>query len=144
MSQKINGTYVHSALNNIGLLSLIAGLIVIEYNKISHAGTHFDSTHAVLGLITYILLGLQGIIGFTAFFTPKLYGSVANAKSLYKYHRTSGYFVLLMMFATVAAATRTTYNVGVLHINLWAVLAILIITLVGIVPRIRPVKLGVK
>ena len=38
--QKINGAYTHSALNNLGSAGLIAGLIIIEYNKIDHGGEH--------------------------------------------------------------------------------------------------------
>lgn len=140
--QKIAGAYTHSALNNIGVLLLIAGLVVIEYNKIKSNGKHFYSLHGRLGLVTYCLFAFQALVGLTVFFTPKLYGSVANAKSLYKYHRMSGYLVLILGFATVAAATTTTFNKQTLHIQLWAVIVAALITLVGIVPRIKKTKLG--
>ncbi|KAI9046595.1 hypothetical protein LZ554_009339 [Drepanopeziza brunnea f. sp. 'monogermtubi'] len=140
--QKRKGTVSHFILNNLALDALIAGLLVIEYNKFSHNGSHFVSTHAILGLITYILLGIQALVGFTAYYVPQLYGSVDNAKSLYKWHRMSGYLVLTLMLATVAAATQTDYNLNVLDIKLWAVLVTSALVLIGIVPRIKKQKLG--
>ncbi|KAK2629950.1 hypothetical protein QTJ16_000770 [Diplocarpon rosae] len=141
-AQKRQGTVSHFILNNVALDALVAGLIVIEYNKISHSGTHFVSAHAILGLITYILLGIQAFVGFTVYYVPKLYGSVDNAKSLYKWHRLSGYLVLTLLLATVAAATQTDYNKNVLGIKLWAVLISAVLILVGVIPRIKKQKLG--
>jgi hypothetical protein len=141
-SQKRQGTLAHFSLNTFGLDLLVAGLVIIEYNKISHGGVHFESPHAILGLITYILLAIQATVGFTAYFLPKLYGSVDQAKSLYKWHRLSGYVVLTVMLATVAAATQTYYNQTVLHIKLWAILVSAVLVLVGILPRIKKQKLG--
>jgi general stress protein CsbA len=142
--QKRQGTTTHFLLNNFGIDALIAGLIVIEYNKFSHNGAHFESPHAILGLVTYIFLAIQAFVGFTQYYTPRLYGSVDNAKSLYKYHRASGYVVLMLMLATVAAATQTDYNKNVLDIKLWAVLIPAILVLVGVIPRIQQHKLGLK
>jgi len=116
--------------------------VIIEYNKISHGGTHFESPHAILGLITYIFLLIQALIGLTAYFFPKVYGSVDTAKSLYKWHRLSGYIILVLLLATVAAATQTDYNKNVLDIKLWAVLISAVLVLVGVLPRIKKQKLG--
>ena len=85
---------------------------------------------------------MQAFVGITAFFTPGLYGGEANAKSLYKYHRVSGYLVLGLMLATVCAATQTDFNKGVLGMQLWAVIVSSVLVLAGIVPRIKPAKLG--
>lgn len=57
--------------------------------------------HAYLGVVTYALLVVQALVGATAFFTPGLYGGVGKAKSLYKWHRMSGYLLLVVMFVTV-------------------------------------------
>ncbi|MCJ1453285.1 hypothetical protein MMC28_003631 [Mycoblastus sanguinarius] len=140
--QKRTGTYIHSALNGTSILTLLAGLIVIEYNKISHAGTHFESPHAILGLITYIVFLIQAIVGITQYYTPSLYGGEGKAKSVWKYHRMSGYVLLVLSFATVAAATQTGFNKMLLHIKLWPVIVTAVITLVGILPRIKKQKLG--
>lgn len=140
--QKKQGTYTHAALNDIALLAAIAGLVVIEYNKFDHNGVHFESPHAILGLVTYILVILQALVGFTQYFTPGLYGGVENAKALYKYHRVAGYLTLLVMLATICAATQTDFNVTTLGMQLWAVVVTCVILLVGIVPRMRLNKFG--
>ncbi|KAL8865896.1 MAG: hypothetical protein Q9174_006627 [Haloplaca sp. 1 TL-2023] len=140
--QKKQGTNIHATLNITSILTLIAALVVIEYNKISHGGAHFESPHAILGLITYILFFLQAIVGIAQYFTPSVFGSVENAKSIYKYHRMSGYVILILSFATIAAATQTGFNKNVLHMQLWAIVVASIITLAGVLPRIKKQKLG--
>ncbi|KAF2426218.1 hypothetical protein EJ08DRAFT_651896 [Tothia fuscella] len=140
--QKRQGTYAHAAFNNLAMLSLIAGLVCIEVNKINHNGTHFESPHAIMGLTTYILLIIQAIVGITQYFAPSLYGGVDNAKKIYKYHRVLGYVIFTLMLTTVCAATQTDYNKGVLGIQLWAVIVASVLTLAGVVPRIKKQKLG--
>lgn len=81
-------------------------------------------------------------MGFTQYFVPSLYGSVDKAKSIYKWHRISGYLVMVLMLATVAAATQTDYNKNILHIKLWAILLTAVLILVGVLPRIKKQKLG--
>ena len=142
-SQKHLGTNIHATLNLTAFASLIAGLVIIEYNKFAHhAPAHFNSTHGILGLVTYVLLVVQVLIGLAQFYTPSLFGSVNNAKSIYKYHRMSGYLILVMFFATVYAATYTAFNIDKLHIQLWAVVVASVLVLVGVVPRIKKQKLG--
>ncbi|KAI4116130.1 MAG: hypothetical protein LQ345_003390 [Seirophora villosa] len=140
--QKKQGTNLHAVFNLTSILTLIAALVVIEYNKISHGGEHFKSPHAILGLITYILFFLQAIVGIAQYYIPALFGGVDNAKKVYKYHRMSGYLILLMSFITIAAATQTGTNKNSLHIQLWIVIVASVATLVGIVPRIKKQKLG--
>ncbi|EMC96004.1 hypothetical protein BAUCODRAFT_34772 [Baudoinia panamericana UAMH 10762] len=140
--QKKQGTFVHAALNDIAALAAVAGLVVIECTKVQHHGAHFQSVHAILGLITYILVAMQALVGITQFFTPGLYGSVDNAKALYKYHRACGYLTLLVMLATVCAATQTTFNKNVLGMQLWAVVVASVIVVLGVGARIKPSKFG--
>lgn len=115
---------------------------MIEYNKFDHNGTHFESPHAILGLVTYILVILQAFVGVTQYFTPGLYGGENNAKALYKYHRVSGYVTIVLMLATICAATYTTFNINALGMQLWAIVVASVVTLVGLAPRIRLSKLG--
>lgn len=140
--QKKQGTNIHAVLNATSIATLLAALIIIEYNKIAHGGIHFVSPHAILGLITYIFFAIQAFVGVTQYYTPQLYGGVDNAKKLYKYHRASGYVILILSLATVCAATQTDYNKATLHINLWGVLVASVILLVGLLPRIKKQKLG--
>ena len=81
-------------------------------------------------------------MGFTQYFVPQLYGGVENAKKIWKYHRASGYVVFTLMLATVAAATQTGFNKNVLHMQLWAIIVASVLTLAGILPRIKKQKLG--
>lgn len=83
-------------------------------------------------------------MGFTQYYVPQLYGGVDKAKAIYKWHRISGYVILTLMLATVAAATQTTFNVKVLEIKLWAVLVTAALVLIGVIPRIKKQKLGLS
>ncbi|KAG9234472.1 eukaryotic cytochrome b561-domain-containing protein [Amylocarpus encephaloides] len=139
--QKRQGTIAHFTLMNVAFDTLIAGLVVIEYNKGRDPHAHFKSAHAYLGVITYILLVIQALIGFTAYFVPRLYGGVENAKSLYKYHRMSGYVILVLLLVTVCLATQIDF-VKTIGIKLWAVLVCSILILIGVVPRIKKHKFG--
>ena len=63
-------------------MALISGLIIIEMNKASHPETRFTHYHGVMGLITYILVLLQALIGFSQFYIPnQVFGSVAKRES---------------------------------------------------------------
>lgn len=78
------------------------------------------------------------------YFAPGLLGGVENAKRVYKWHRASGYAVLLLLFITVGAATFTAFNVNSLHIKLRSVVVSSVLVWVGIVPRIRLAKFGLR
>lgn len=85
---------------------------------------------------------LQTLVGITQYFTPGLYGGEDNAKALYKYHRVFGYVTLLVMLATICAATQTGFNVDTLQMQLWAVVVACVIIVIGIAPRVRLHKFG--
>ncbi|KAF4989123.1 hypothetical protein FDECE_14807 [Fusarium decemcellulare] len=142
--QKRIGQRVHASLNLFAFLLLVAGVTIIEYNKFSHNGDHFVSVHGYLGVITSIILLIQYAVGFTMWATPALYGGEHNAKSIWKYHRWSGYVILTLLLATVVSAVETDYNKNVLKLKLWATLVLAIVTLVGVLPRIQKQKLGFK
>ncbi|KAF2195762.1 hypothetical protein K469DRAFT_734227 [Zopfia rhizophila CBS 207.26] len=143
-AQKRAGTLHHFGLNGLGVSALLVGLIIIEISKRGPDHAHFESPHSILGLITYILLFIQAIIGFTQYFTPSVYGSVERARSVWKYHRMSGYVVVALGLATICAASWTTYSLYVLHIQHWAVITASVLVLVGLLPRIKLQKLGIK
>ena len=87
---------------------------------------------------------VQAVVGITQYYTPELYGGVGKAKAVWKYHRVSGYVILTLSLVTICAATQTGFNKNALHIQLWAVITASVITLVGVVPRIKLQKLGYK
>jgi cytochrome b-561 len=142
--QKRAGQWIHATLNLLAFLSLAAGVIIIEYNKVANNQPHFHSVHGYLGVITSIILLLQYFVGFTMWATPSLYGGDEKAKAIWKYHRYSGYTILVLLLATVCSATQTTYNVGVLKVKLWATILLSVLILIGIVPRIQKQKLGFR
>lgn len=142
--QKRSGTLAHFLFHIGGVSALTAGLVIIEINKAGPGHEHFTSPHAILGLTFYILIYLQAIVGFTQYYTPNLYGGVDKAKSVYKYHRISGYVIATLGLATICAATWTTYNLNVGHMQHWAVIVASVLVLAGTVPRIRLSKFGLK
>lgn len=141
-AQKQVGQKVHAGLNLLAFASFVVGVVVIEVNKVKNNGPHFHSVHAYLGVITSIWILIQYFVGFTMFATPALYGGEAKAKQIWKYHRMSGYGLLLSMLATVTSAVETPYNKNVLGLKLWAMIVISIFMLVGVYPRIKKQKLG--
>ncbi|KAE8354134.1 hypothetical protein BDV28DRAFT_131663 [Aspergillus coremiiformis] len=139
--QKLKGTRIHYAIQTVSVAAFSAAFIIIEVNKGNHA--RFTSPHGVMGLITYILIIIQAVGGVIQYFAPvKILGSVDNGKKLYKYHRLSGYVLLLLELATVAAATRTSYNLAVLSIPLWGVIVGAVLVISGTGSRIKKRKLG--
>ncbi|KAK7179523.1 hypothetical protein DPSP01_011959 [Paraphaeosphaeria sporulosa] len=142
--QKRTGTLIHALFHLFGLAALLAGLVVIEINKAGPGHEHFASPHAILGLTFYIAIFLQALVGFTQYYTPSLYGGVDQAKAIYKYHRVSGYVIATLGLATVCASSWTTYSLGVAHIQHWAVIVASVLVLLGVVPRIKLSKLGLK
>ena len=96
-----------------------------------------------MGVITYVLLVVQALIGFAQFYLPNaVFGSVDTAKSVYKYHRASGYVILFFSLATVCAATYTPANSGLLMIQPWSVIVASVLVVLGVVPRIKKYKFG--
>jgi len=108
----------------------------VEWHKRRSGIGHFESPHAILGLVIYVLLLLQAFVGFTQYFVPRLYGGVENAKSLYKYHRVSGYLILILVLVNVALASLTYYAGNILGIKLWSTIVGGIFVVIGVFPRV--------
>ncbi|PYH93633.1 cytochrome b561 [Aspergillus ellipticus CBS 707.79] len=139
--QKRLGTTIHYSIQIVSVIAFISAFIIIEINKGDHA--RFTSPHGVLGLVTYIFIILQALGGVVQYFLPvQILGSVDRGKSLYKYHRHSGYTLLLLELATVVAATQTTYNLNILSIPLWGILLASVLIVLGLGARIKKHKLG--
>lgn len=113
-------------------------------NKASHPETRFQSVHGKVGLVTYILIVIQFIVGVLQFYFPSLLGGVETAKSIYKYHRMSGYAILVLGLATVCLAVLTSFNKNTMHMKLWSVVTTAALVVVGVAPRIKLSKLGLK
>lgn len=140
--QKTRGARLHAAIQLISTLLFVSGFIAIEVKKGSSA--RLISPHGILGLTTYISVVLQALVGVVQFFFPvAILGSVDAGKRVYKYHRWTGYILLLLEMATVVAATQTTYNLIAIHISLGPVVVAAILTLAGVGARIKKQKLGI-
>ncbi|KAH9908032.1 eukaryotic cytochrome b561-domain-containing protein [Xylariomycetidae sp. FL2044] len=140
--QKQVGQKIHAGLNLLAFAIFIVGVVSIEVNKFKSNGPHFHSVHGYLGVIASIMFLVQYIVGFTMFAVPKLYGGEAKAKSIWKYHRMSGYVLLLVLMATIISATKTEYNEKVLGLKLWAMIVIMVLLIIGVYPRIKKQKMG--
>lgn len=138
--QKTLGTYIHSAILAVSVSAFTAAVVIIEVNKGDHK--RLTSIHGIMGLITYIIIILQALVGVAQFYLPKpIFGSVENGRKFYKYHRISGYVLLVLELATISAATQTDFNQNVLHIPLWVVLVAATLVILGVGARIRKQKL---
>ncbi|KAI2634272.1 eukaryotic cytochrome b561-domain-containing protein [Hypomontagnella submonticulosa] len=140
--QKQVGQKIHAGLNFLAFAIFAVGVISIEVNKFKSNGAHFHSVHGYLGAIASFWFLAQYVVGFTMFAVPQLYGGEAKAKSIWKYHRSSGYVLLLLLCATITSATQTDYNIAVLGLKLWAMIVIVVLMIIGIFPRIKKQKLG--
>ena len=143
VEQKRIGQRVHGILHLASLCAFIAGVTVIEYNKISNGLGHFKSAHGYIGVITCIVIILQYLVGFTMWAVPVLYGGEENARKVWKYHRSSGYLVLALLIASLMSAARTDFMI-VLGMPFWVMVVGCVTLLLGIIPRIHPYKLGFK
>lgn len=142
---KTAGARAHAALNLASFLLFAAGVLLIEANKIKQGpASHFHSVHGYLGVATSAVLVAQYALGFAMWGVPGLLGGVARAKSVWKYHRMSGYLLYALLAATVLSAVWTDFNVNVLDLKLWVMCLVLALLLLGVYPRLHPQKLGIR
>jgi len=141
--QKREGTYVHAGFVILAALCFYGALAAILVHKKRAGMSHFESPHAILGVIIYSVLLLQAFIGFTQYFVPGLYGGVDNAKAVYKYHRLSGYLLLTLFLVNVILASLTPYGGRVLNLKSWGVALVGVLTVAGVFPRIKKQKIRI-
>jgi hypothetical protein len=141
--QKRRGTYVHATFNGLAALFFFTALTVVIWHKQTNHFPHFESIHAYLGIIIYGLLLIQAFVGFTQYFAQGLYGSVDKAKALYKYHRVSGYIILLLYLVNIVLATKLDYGDKILHIKTWGAVLASVLVIFGVYPRIKKQKIAI-
>ncbi|GAA5924416.1 cytochrome b561 domain-containing protein [Sporobolomyces koalae] len=142
---KQKGQTLHQTFQGVATLSIIAGATFIIYNKAAHGAAHFTTWHAKVGLITLCVVLLQAVFGAVAVFAPSLVGGEGKAKSLYKYHRMSGYIGLALLLATPALALWSDWmvnNSSQAQRNLIG--AGFILAAAGAVLRVETSKLGLR
>ena len=118
-TQKKKGAFIHAALNGTAVTLLMAGFGVILANKIRSGNKHFQSPHAICGLIAYAFIPCVSLFGNLMFFFPNMLGGENQAKSFYKFHRMFGYVCLVLLLAVAIGSTETYYVKNVLHLQAW-------------------------
>ncbi|KAI9452316.1 hypothetical protein F5148DRAFT_512976 [Russula earlei] len=99
---KAEGLDRHQTAMGIGLTSILLGTTAIYNQKASHHAPHITSWHATFGLTTVSWLILQALIGGgSVWFGGAAFGGGQKAKRVWKYHRLSGYILLLFLLTTV-------------------------------------------
>ncbi|KAG8933493.1 hypothetical protein FRC01_008919 [Tulasnella sp. 417] len=102
---KRKGQLYHQIFGGLALTSITLGFTAMIANKASHGWRHFASWHARFGLLTYILLVIQALVGAgSLWFGGAVMGGGEKAKAVYKYHRASGYTIITLMLVTVHLA----------------------------------------
>lgn len=141
--QKSWAGQLHGFLNTASVGFFLAGYGVIFYNKYSNNAPHLTTWHALFGITTYIFLVIAMLAGVAQFYFPVvLFGSVAKAKGFYKYHRLSGYFILILTILTTLLSLESSYNVNVLQISYWTVLPACAVFGLGLFAGIDKKRLG--
>ncbi|GAA5886900.1 hypothetical protein JCM5296_005185 [Sporobolomyces johnsonii] len=111
---KKKGLQLHQVFQYTALPLILTGAAFIVANKTLHNARHFTTWHATFGILTLGLIVLQ--IGFGAFvvYSPliSVLGGEGKAKSLWKYHRMSGYLTLTLLILTPLLALASDWVVN--------------------------------
>jgi len=76
------------------------------------------------------------------FYFPTTFGTLEKAKSLYKYHRLSGYIVWSLVLVNCILGTQSTWFLGVWD-NTWVWVVLGVLAVLGVGSRIRGTKMRV-
>ncbi|KAL5504312.1 hypothetical protein ACEPAH_8386 [Sanghuangporus vaninii] len=146
---KVRGLARHQlVILGIGLPSIIIGTVVIFANKSIHEAPHFVTWHATFGLIAVVWMVIQMLLGgLSVWFGGRAFGGGMKAKSVWKYHRASGYLLFPLFLMTIAVGgnysdwTTSKANVGV-RVLLYTLAPIF--ALVGLWSRVRLSKMNFR
>lgn len=142
-AHKTMGGQVHGILNSLSAVLYMAGFLLINYNKQANNAAHITTWHARFGITTYGLLAGAFGVGIAQFWFPvEVFGSVAKAKGFYKYHRLTGYAIVVLASVTTLLSLESSYNVSVLHIPYYLVVPGLAIVVGGLSSGIKLARLG--
>jgi len=95
----------HQVIQIGALLTLTAGTGAIVLNKLSHNAPHLISWHAYMGVVAYAWLCMQSAMGVASvWWKGRAFGGMVKAKRMWKWHRISGYALLLWMLGTAFLA----------------------------------------
>jgi hypothetical protein len=81
--------------------AILLGTTAMIYTKYSHGAPHFTTWHSKFGLVSIIWITLQVSIGAgSVWFGGAIFGGGEKAKTVYKYHRLSGYVLFSWLLVT--------------------------------------------
>ncbi|KAH9981506.1 hypothetical protein BGW80DRAFT_1270544 [Lactifluus volemus] len=99
---KAAGLQRHQTAMLIGLTSILLGTSAMVYYKGSHGAPHFTTWHGTFGILTLSWLVFQSALGaLSVWFGGAAFGGANKAKLVWKYHRLSGYILLLLLLTTI-------------------------------------------
>ncbi|KAI9333331.1 hypothetical protein DFJ73DRAFT_50259 [Zopfochytrium polystomum] len=95
---------VHTALQSTALLCLFIAIGTVYYMRAVTNKSHWESTHAKLGLSTLLSACLIAALGAAAYFAPKrFFGSILRSRTMgLKPHRYIGMLTIALSFLTVS------------------------------------------
>ncbi|KAK4049691.1 hypothetical protein OIV83_003966 [Microbotryomycetes sp. JL201] len=147
IAAKQKGLQLHQVFQLLALPLIVAGSAVIVYNKVVNNGKHLYSWHGWFGAATLFLIVLQITFGAIVVYTPltRLVGGVGRAKSLWKYHRLSGYVTLALLLITPLLALDSDWIKNNTSESERLVMGIgLGLVAVGVLTRVQVSKLGFR
>lgn len=107
----------------------------------------FIRFHGKLGLFVFIYLFVQMVFGIIIAFCPaQAFGTVEKGKNLWKYHRRTGYVLILLVWVEAQFGVRADYMYNNLYSPhlLWFHWVALFLVFFGLYRRIRFHKWGFK
>ncbi|KLO17146.1 hypothetical protein SCHPADRAFT_183058 [Schizopora paradoxa] len=144
---KVLGLVRHQVIMlGLGFPAILTGTILIWANKTIHESAHFTTWHATFGMIAVAWLVIQILLGgFSVWAGGKVFGGGAKAKSVWKYHRLSGYllFPLLLLTAAIGGGSSTWTSTHVskgVRVLLYGIAPIVIF--LGVWSRMRTSKMN--
>jgi predicted ferric reductase len=99
------------------------------------------SSHGQLGYITYMYMLLQFTLGVLVAYVPSLFGGATRAKGMYKYHRVSGYVLVMLLWITTLYGVFKPFVLPTSKFP-WVYYASTALVFAGLLYRIQSSKLG--
>ncbi|KAI7865735.1 hypothetical protein BDF14DRAFT_1822953 [Spinellus fusiger] len=143
--EKEKGLEYHAIVQSIASFSFVVAGTAIFVNKYLLNKEHLTSVHGYLGAFVFVYMVIQVLFGLTIAFFRHLYGSEFAAKQLWKYHRVSGYFLLILLWTTAQLGVRADYmynNLWSRHL-IWLHWVAVFLVAAGVFGRIRVSKWGI-
>ncbi|GAA5956626.1 hypothetical protein JCM21900_003626 [Sporobolomyces salmonicolor] len=144
---KKKGLQLHQVFQYTAFPMILVGAAFIIANKALHDARHFTTWHATFGILTLVLIVLQISFGALVVYSPliSVLGGEGKAKSLWKYHRMSGYLTLTLLILTPLLALASDWVVNNSSQTERALIGFgLGMAGVGVLFRIRTSKLGLQ